>query len=360
MIFDIWHSDGGVFMLMMHFLFAVGGIVSPLVNKPFMIKTVHKFEENVTTMTSKCLINNASQCDQFTDAEREIENYSAPASVQNNDIVTVLEETNIHTAFIIVAVLSFSAALPFLMFYIGNKKEDKERDKEPEEKENSSNLSNKVKLLTVSLLCAVSAIGTALVDNIPKYLATFGILELGWSQDYGSSMTSLFFAMYAVGNLLGAFVLKCITSRSFTFLTYFTSVGSILLLLVSVQWEISTIQTVMIGAIGLTVSNILPTIFAWTQDEVISISGKIASAFLFSGSAGGMANPVLLGFLMESLDPKWFLYLHLAEVLFCFVVYTSAALVIMINLRRHQRATRYEIEIRDGKTVVSCISDGKN
>ena len=284
-----------------------------------------------------------------TDAGREGDNFSAPATVQNNDVATVSEETNIHIAFIICAVLSFSAALPFLVIYIGSKKVDKERGKEHEEIENSSNLPNKVKLLTVILLCAVSAVGTALVDNIPKYLATFGLLELDWSQEYGSSMTSLFFAMYAVGNLLGAFILKCITSRSFTFLTYLTSVATIFLLLVSVQWTITAIQTVMIGAIGLTVSNILPTIFAWTQDEVTPVSGRIASAFLFSGSAGGMANPVLLGFLMESLDPKWYLYLHLAEVLFCFVVYTIAALVIMIYLRRHQRATRYGIEIRNGK-----------
>ena len=361
MIFAIWHSEGGVFLQMTHFLFAIGGILSPLVSKPFMIRTILTLDENVTTLPSSGLNNTTSQCaygcNQLTDTKINEENFSTSAECASG--VIVLKETNIQTAFLIGAVLAVSAALPFFVFYIKGRNKQRERNTEHGENESSSKLPGKIQLFVVILLCVVSAVATALVDMFPSYIATFGLLQLGWSQDFGSSMTSLFFAMYAVGNLLGVFILKCITSQSFIYIAYFTSIGSIFLFLVSVLWTITALQTIVIAAIGMTVSAILPTLFTWTQEAVTPISGKIASAFLFAGSAGGMANPVLLGFLMESISPMWFLYLSLAEVLFCFVLFTAAVTVVKTFLRRQRRATLYEIQIRKSNSVVGFTSENK-
>lgn len=344
---------------MTHFLFAVGGILSPLVSKPFMIRTIQALEENVTTLPSSGFNNTTSQyaygCNQF-DTETKDENFS---TAECSSGATVSKETNIQIAFLIGAVLAFSAALPFLVFYIKGRNNQQERNTEHGENESLNKLPGKVQLLVVILLCVVSAVGTALVDMFPSYLATFGLLQLRWSQDFGSSMTSLFFAMYAVGNLLGVFILKCINSRSFIYIAYITSIGSIFLFLVSVLWALTALQTIVIAAIGMTVSAILPTLFTWTQEAVTPISGKIASAFLFAGSAGGMANPVLLGFLMESISPMWFLYLSLAEILFCFVLFTAAVIVVKTFLRRQRRATLYEIQIRKSNSVVGFTSEDK-
>ena len=361
MIFAIWHSEGGVFLQMTHFLFAIGGILSPLVSKPFMIRTILTLDENVTTLPSSGLNNTTSQyaygCNKLTDTKTNGENFSTTAECASGD--TVLKETNIQTAFLIGAVLAVSAALPFFVFYIKGRNKQQERNTEHGENESSSKLPGKIQIFVVILLCVVSAVATALVDMFPSYIATFGLLQLGWSQDFGSSMTSLFFAMYAVGNLLGVFILKCITSQSFIYIAYFTSIGSIFLFLVSVLWTITALQTIVIAAIGMTVSAILPTLFTWTQEAVTPISGKIASAFLFAGSAGGMANPVLLGFLMESVSPMWFLYLSLAEILFCFVLFTAAVAVVKTFLRRQRRATLYEIQIRKSNSVVGFTSENK-
>ena len=327
MLFSVWKSEAGPLFQMTHFIMGIGGILSPLVAKPFMIRiTLETQGQNITDGISNDSISAIEWHSNYSGEETNIEMMNASTNLTFDGAVHSVKNTKVQFAYLITAVVALSAALPFLLFFITG--DGSEQDKDKSCNETTKRVSSKIQVLVVTLLCIVSAIGTALVDVFPSYLATFGLHQLDWSQGMGSSMTSLYFAMYAVGNLLGVFILKCITSKSFVFLTYITSIGSIALLYVGVRWTIAALQTIPVAAIGLTTSAILPNIFTWTQEAVTPITGIIASAFLFAGSVGAMANPILLGYLMESVTPMWFLYLSISEAVLCFSIFIVAVLII--------------------------------
>ena len=389
MIFATWHDEAGPFLQMMHFLFAMGGIISPLVSKPFQIKVNDIRRVNVTDINPATNITNMSSSNVLSPSNNLTEfgcNLTAfvdisetfdrnPAlgrehingaflNTQNTSCeevsITVSKETNVHFAFLIAAILVFSAALPFFVFYKTNKKPSQESNTPHETKEDTKKVSNKVQLMATLLLCIVSGIGTGIVDSFPSFLATFGLLQLGWSQGTGSSLTSLYFAMYAVGNLIGVFALKCISSRSFIFAMYSSSLVSLLLFFVGVELTIGPLVWITVAFTGLTTSAMVPTVYTWTQEAVTPISGKIASVFLFGGSAGAMFNPILLGFLMESVSPMWLLYLNFAEVLFCTVLFTLAVLIVRKYLKDTGRKNKYFNQIQISNTAVRCISNSFN
>ena len=330
MLFSVWKSEAGPYFQLTHFFFAIGGILSPLVAKSFLIQiTPQTLSQNTTGGLSGLISNDSaftmdrrSNCS----AEETVGKImNASTNIDCDGAVIFVKNTNVQFAYLISAVVVLSAALPFLVYFITGSR--KVQENEESQNENAKKVSSKIQVLVVTLLCIVSAIGTAVVDSIANYLASFGILQLDWSEDMGSSMTSLYFATYAVGNLIGVFILKCITSRSFVYLTYITSIGSIALLYIGVYWTITVLQTIAVAAIGLSMSAILPTIFTWTQQAVTQISGVIASALLFAGSVGTMANPILLGYLMESVTPMWYLYLSILETIFCFAIFIIADLI---------------------------------
>lgn len=330
MMFAVWQSDAGPFLQMVHFLFGLGGILSPLVSNTFSIKNVRSArtenganeswsnQSNISLSVWPTVNCNAVATHNGTGISSEFSHFESAG------IIT--KETHVQFAYLINAFLAFSAAMPFIVLFLTSGRQ--EQKEEIQSTKIAKKITGRIQFLVVILLCIISAVGTALLDSFPSYLSTFGLLQLEWPQNIGSSMTSLFFAMYAVGNLLGVFILRFISSRSFIYLSYISGIGSILLFYIGIWWTITPLQTIPVAVIGLTTSAILPTIFTWTEEAVCHVSGVVASAFLFAGSVGAMANPVLLGFLMESVTPMWFLYLTILEISFCFTIFIIAALII--------------------------------
>lgn len=229
-------------------------------------------------------------------------------------------------AYLINAVLAFSAALPFIIIFKAESRQ--EQQKEDQSTETAKLVRRKIQVLLVIVLCIISALATAVVERFSGYLTTFGLLHLKWSQDYGSSMTSLYFAMYAVGSLLGAFILRFISSRSFIHLSYIASIGSLFLFYSGVCCTIAPLQYIPTAAFGLSSSAILPATFTWIQEPMTPVYGISASTFLVAGSVGSMANPVLLVFFMENVTPMWFLYLAIFEISLSFILFSGAVLMV--------------------------------
>ena len=391
MLFKTWHDNGGSFLIMVHFLFGVGGIISPLMSKPFLIKI-----DQEESAGNRCLKRNRQNFSSIADSASTVQNSSeiktnsgqssfntsfdidcvfiefsnitdtigctsencTSQNTSSSDLSSVVfKETNVHFAYLISACIVFSAAVPFLVFYITSRNKSEKSDIQSDEATKEGKVSNKVQILATGLLCVLSFLGTGLVDSFPSFLATFGLLQLGWSQDTGSSMTSLYSAMYAVGNLFSVFILRCISSSTFIFTMYISSMASIALLYMCVTWTLEPLLWLTVAITGLTTSAILPTVFVWTQEAVTPVSGKITSAFLFSGSTGAILNPILLGYLMDFFSPMWLLYLGFAEVALCTVLFTVAVLVVRKYLKESWRMKTYNSQIRKSNIVVRNISD---
>ena len=328
---------------MTHFLQATGGILSPQVTKPFMIQTTETVMfANVTDVPLNSTL--SSLHNQTTPNITSLSdfNITTPAGVHLH------KETRVQYAYLISGLMAVTSLITFLGLFLINRKRKTQEAEEHGESSEEHGLPPKIQTLAVALLCAVSTLATGFVDHFPSFLATFGMLQLGWSQDRGSSMTSLMFATYAVGNLVGVFLLKCIKSRTLIYISYTTTFMSIFLFFVSVWWRIGPLQWIAVAVCGFTMSPILPTLFTWTQEAVAPVSGKIASAFLFSGSIGGMVNPIILGNLMESSTPMWFIYLNASFATLCVTLYTIAVLLVWKfgKEKEKRKPFQYETQIR--------------
>ena len=325
---------------MTHFLQAFGGILSPQVTKPFMIRTT----ETVTYSNDSALnLNYSSSYNQNSS------NISSLLNQTSEPVVHIHEETKVQFAYLITGLVGVTSVITFIyLFVTSERRGNKGGDEDHGDASDNHGLPVKVQTFVLVLLCAVSTLATGFVDHFPSFLATFGMLQLDWSQDVGSSMTSLMFAMYAVGNLVGVFLLKCMRSRTLIYISYGSTFIALIVLFVSVWWNIRGLQWFAVAIVGFCMSPIIPTLFTWTQEEVAPVSGTIASAFLFSGSIGGMVNPVILGNLMESSTPMWFIYLNASFAFFCLMLYTTCVVIVWKfgEPKARRKPFEYETQIR--------------
>ena len=324
MLFSVWNDKSGQIVLMSHFVYAVGGILSPLVAEPFLIKTQPQTTRANLQNTNISGAGWQSNCSGGTERDELMDNASTSMNC-NSTLTSDVKYTNVHFAYLIGALLAALTAMPFIIFYFKDSKKEEEQNSQTEK---PAKVSGKLRIVVVALIAIAHFAGMAIVDEFPIFLTTFGMLQLDWSQTKGSSMTAIYFAMYAVGNLLGVFLLRYISSRSYVYLTYVLVIGSIALFYVGVHWTISLLQTIPVALIGIATSSIMPTLFTWTQESVTPVSGFVASALFFSGSIGSLLNPILLAFLIESVTPMWLIYLSVVKALFCFVICIIADMLI--------------------------------
>ena len=324
MLFSVWHDKSGPIVVMSYFVYGVGGILSPLVAEPFLIKTQSQTTRANLQNTSTSGAGWQSNCSNGTERAELMDNASTSINC-NATLKPDVNYTNVHFAYLIGALLAALTAMPFIIFYF---KDSQKEDEQNPETEKTAKVSGKLRIVVVALISIAHFAGMAIVDEYPIFLTTFGMLQLDWSQTKGSSMTAVYFAMYAVGNLLEVFLLRYMSSRSYVYLTYVLVLGSIALFYVGVHWTISLLQTIPVALIGIATSSIMPTLFTWTQESVTPVSGFVASVLYFSGSVGGLLNPILLAFLIESITPMWLIYLSVVKALFCFVICIIADLLI--------------------------------
>ena len=296
MMFSVWHDKAGPFVQMTHFLYGIGGIVAPLVAKPFLINTRSKVANIGETLNKTSQTDWHYNCSQGPETILDIDNTSMLSMCNYN--TGVEKYTQVHFPYLIGALLMFSAAFPFIIFCI---KGQVIHSQNSSSTEGPKKVVGKFRILAmIILLTLVHGVGMAVTYEFQIYLATFGILELKWSQGTGSSMTSLYFATYAVGSVLGAFILKFITARIYIYISYIGTISSLMLFYVGIHWKITPLQTIPIALFGIAASAIMPTIFTWTQQAITPVSGTIASAFYFAGSIGSFLNPIIFAYLMES------------------------------------------------------------
>lgn len=233
-------------------------------------------------------------------------------------------ETKIQYAFLITGLLVLSAAIPFLVAFLSKRKIKKAARQYSNESVDRNKLPKKIKVLILCIIFTNSFIATAYIDLFPSFLVTFIMEQNQWTQKAASSLTSLYFGTYGVGNFIGVFILAYITSTKLIVFSYISSGIVMLGILLSVLYTKTILVWVTVALSGITMSAILPTLFTWTQENVTPITGRLASGLLISGSAGVMVNPLLLGYMMEMYSPMWFLYLSLGETVFCGLLFTTA------------------------------------
>ncbi|XP_045215588.2 sodium-dependent glucose transporter 1-like [Mercenaria mercenaria] len=338
MLFALWARDGGPFIQMTHVLTALGGIISPLITQPFVREPIDvQSPRSLSYETTNTTLSTVSDNTTVTSVNSTVPSLST-GGVTYSDVIE--EDTNVQYAFLITGILVFSAAVPFLVAVLQKRAVKKTTRQYSNESIDKNKLPKMVKQITLVILFVNSFVATAYIDLFPSFLTTFVMGQMNWTQKDASSLTSLYFGLYALGNFIGVFILAYITPTKLIVTSYITSGISILGVLLSVLFEQTELVWVTVALSGITMSGILPTLFTWTQEHVTPITARIASGLLISGSAGVMVNPLLLGYMMEVFSPMWFIYLSLGETVVCALLFATA--FTLSRLYSAQRIKKHE------------------
>lgn len=268
-------------------------------------------------------------------------NQSSTGSTISQELMTTVSssagpaavpESRIQYAFLITGILVLSAALPFLVAFLSKRRVKKATRQYSNESIDRNKLPKRIKQLIICIIFVNSFIATAYIDLFPSFLVTFIMEQVHWAQQPASTLTSVYFGTYGVGNFIGVFILAYISSTKLITFSYISSCIMILGILLSIIYNQTELIWVTVGLSGITMSSILPTLFTWTQENVTPITGSLASGLLISGSAGVMVNPLLLGYMMEVFSPMWFIYLSLGETVFCGCLFTTALVLSRVYL----------------------------
>ncbi|KAL3832493.1 hypothetical protein ACJMK2_024132 [Sinanodonta woodiana] len=346
-IASIWGVDGRPYMQTVHFSFALGGIISPLITEPFLapkryLYDIAKESLNGTENISFSNVSNTSVL-------------SSCSNSTNCTITTELEywgETKVQYAYMISMIFGILSAIPFLVSYVQRNSETRTKEHQ-EANEASRRISTQIskfqKIGAIILLMLFIHVYCAVEDTFASYLMTFSLLHLNWTKLKGSLATTIYWASFGFGRFLGIFIIRFIhpTKLLFLYCSFMVicfagfTVGSVLLF-DPVVWTFSSL-------VGLAMSIVFPTIVTWTEETVMPVSGKIASLFVIGASSGTMLNPLYLGYLMENKSPLWFPYLLLGQSMLCLLIFVILFICTKTCIRR-ESGTEVEIYVQ-GKEV---------
>ncbi|XP_045215669.2 sodium-dependent glucose transporter 1-like [Mercenaria mercenaria] len=349
MLFETWDSKVGPYFQMLHVLYAVGGIISPLATKPFLRKNIQEGHPDIVNSTQAISIQNATQS--------SVSIVSTNRSNSLDDVI--MTDTDVHYALLVSGLLSVSAAVPFLAIFFKDQRAKKSQHQNNAVKvitaDKQTRLPSRIERIVLCIFLLNSFVATAFLDLFPSFLTTFVIKQAGMTQQVGSNLTSAYFAMYAVGNFLNIFASVYIKITKIIIFSYISTVAMLTGVLLSVVFPNEVLLSVFVSLSGLSSATIIATIYTWIQEHVTPVTGKLASGLLISGSLGISLNPLLTGYLMDVYSPLWFIYLSLGNTLFCAVLFITAMLLTK-TYSNDMNVT--EETIRANQTTADEIKDG--
>ncbi|XP_055957635.1 sodium-dependent glucose transporter 1A-like [Patella vulgata] len=355
---SIWGEDEGrPYMQAAHFAFAFGGVISPLVTAPFLVPNTEETSTNsssttfteVTTMPSTVVLNT-------TLLDYNITNDN---STLGNNITTIAEpvETKLIYAYIISGIVTLLSAIPFMVIYCRYKSQKIKRN-EPKKDENRPirDLPWKYYILAIVLLNVFYVAYCVVENSFAAYLMTFVVMELKWSKAKGTQITSAFWAAFAVSRFSGIFIIRCLRPVVMLFICIAGLIISFSGFLLCSHYKIHTGVWICTVLVGFSMSVVFPTGFTWGHENLLNITGKVASLILVAASAGTVINPVIIGYLMEELTPMWYCYLLVGESILCLAIFVVLLFVAKFVLVHKRIITTTTIEV--GSPQAESINNG--
>ncbi|XP_060607776.1 sodium-dependent glucose transporter 1A-like isoform X2 [Ruditapes philippinarum] len=347
-VMSFWGEKAGPYMQGLHFCFSMGGIVSPLATEPFLAeRSCHYL--NLTE----------SKVNQ-SDANLTLTEYVSNNATGNKCQTTEFAETYIYLAYIISSVVIITSSIPFFVIYVREilktfqTPTQEVTSEQPDEKEVAEQriqiiMSKRARILILFLICLFMMVYCAVEDTFSSFLATFCIRYFGWTKATSSYATSVFWMAFAVGRFLAIFIVKM-----FKPVNLLLSYSSFLILafvgvLIACLTSITIILWVSICIAGFSMSLIFPSVYSWTEESILQVTGKISSFFVIAGSIGLIINPVVLGYLMEKMTPLWFVYLLLGKS--CFSLILLFAVLTLVNFFKQKEDSK-TVDADDGTEMV--------
>lgn len=348
---SIWNKKTSQsFMQALHFGFAAGGIISPLITAPFLAQrstpeTIESPNSSNVLMTSTVTYQDINLSTfKYNDLITTQYNNLSLDSVSTGDTLGAswsngvseeYETSRVHIAYAISGSVAFLVSLPFLIMYI-RMPSDFERHGCEDRKRSNNPLPLLIKISVLINMCALSALYTGLEETFVEFLSAFCVEQVRWTKTQGSLATSLYFGSIGLGHFINIFTVRIVNHVKLMGLNCFMLIIAMTVITLSADNVFHAGVWVAPPLVGLSLSIIYPIIFTWTEDIFLPVTGRISSLFILTGAMGSMINPMILGVLMDEHSPMWYCYLLLIESILQLVFYLSGlALQRFVKTRFH-------------------------
>ena len=245
------------------------------------------------------------------------------------------EETRVHYAFMISAILILTATIGYIFLYC--KMSHVHANLSIQQKESKEKASVKgadpddmpitLKAIVLILLAALMMSYCVLEDGFASFLMTFSLSRLRWSKETGSYATTVFWACFVIGRFSGIFMVGWFKQKTLLTTHFILIALSLIGFLLATVFSIIPLIWIFTGTLGYSMSVVFPCIFGWTSENIMKITGKISAMFLVSAGLGAMFFPLLVGYLMEYHSPMWFAYILVIAIGWTILLYASIRLI---------------------------------
>ncbi len=297
-ILTLWsgHRLKGSMIQMMHFVFSLGAAAGPLVTKPFL-PDLSFIGENCTALATNFINSSLGQL-----RSQEISNASAPYCpdrTEVEDTVVTVRFAYVTVSLLLIIPITFFTIVLFLgrpSFRLPRRqKADRENQDETKPKEDVTAPKFRIRLLIGGFVLFLHYLP---VESSPSnFLAVFAVKGLGWPNGHGSLIIFVSWAALGIGRGLSIPIIACLSpARMLMGLLGVTFVGAALLIFSPYH---DTFVWVSAAVAGIGMGPFFATAYVWLS-QYISITGRTSSIFVAASYLAGLANPYILGYLLDN------------------------------------------------------------
>lgn len=317
-ILEIWQEVANPYMQGMHFCYAIGMAISPLIAEPFLSPDVKR--ENNTVIS----IDNGTSVSFF--------NITKGETVAD----TIARESQIAVPYTIVALVLFAAAGMLFTLYIRTPYLHPNRTVSTAKSSSSTqdlvNSANDENVNLISLeapkhyYVTVIALGSAFLCfysgiemNTFTFFPDFAVyIDLHLSKSKAAFMTSLLSAAFACSRGISIIIATRFKPMNMLYTNLILiGVGNGLLLVFANTSEHMLWLSLVLMGFGY--SCVFPGIYAFLEER-INVTNTLCGLFMFASSIATTVNPVILGYYIET-NPLIFVYINLFSLITCLAIF---------------------------------------
>ncbi|CAG5120538.1 unnamed protein product [Candidula unifasciata] len=345
----IWGTKGESLLQLINFVYAVGGVVGPLISEPFITE---KDRDNATSTHQNVIsgnfqnhtltFNNSASltCDSFTYNNITTDNFVNHNLTFDNFISLTLEcinqtdvnksnlqrSTNVRYAFLIGGLTSVLGGIPFLVTLLKWRKSNSHVEETGVSELTGRKLPLPVTVFLAGLLfiyylfyCSIEVtFSSYLLVFIVKHFDTIGTHEAAYIMTY-------YWVLFATGRFISIFTSKYLPAKILLYIHLTLIASTFAGFIASALFNRFDILTVFACLMGLACSATYAAGISWTEAELMKVTGPISAVILVGASTGAMVTPFVVGHLVEYVSDMWFCY----SIVVVFLLAVSVLVVTM-------------------------------
>ncbi|XP_077995950.1 sodium-dependent glucose transporter 1A-like [Glandiceps talaboti] len=393
----LWHKSVGPYMQALHFSFAIGGTIGPLIAAPFLS---HVDTNATMTTIAPTLLPEAIELrypgvpisqkwylfslqeeskvmdvmdhhlfeghgGDMLEAHRQekhnlygLSEFAVLADSYTDDNETETSSPTLWVPYTISGVMYLIAAIPFLVLFLnGNRKVLHKNDNMlstykymPDRSISSDNMTGESRSFRYILLSILAIMYFMIVSHevvYNSYAYTFAIESgLGFTSFTASYLTSAYWASFAASRGISVLVASRLSPvKMITLLITGVTIATSMLAIWGGSNEIVLwVGTILLGA---SIAPCYPTGISWTGKQIV-LSGKATSIFTTAASATGIIDPLILGALFDTYGIGIMMYTLFAFSVGLIISFAMAVLFVKYfgpNRHRHNHTTQEKVDV---------------